>query len=167
MILMRLREITSCPEHQQAIIVLEDASGQRTLAIGADPAESCRLSRELGRPPRAAHPIYDFVDGLLRTFGIAPTRIVLEYIEGEGLTGVIGFLRVDGEASVSCYPSDALALAQRLQIPIYVNPDVFVHVRPFSPAPPPSGDEHAEWRQWLDRIKPGDFSPPGNRLTAE
>lgn len=169
MILMRLREITSCPEHDQAIIVLEDASSQRTLAIGADPAESGRLSRELSRDPKAAHPIYDFVEGLLRTLGIAPARVVLEYIEGEGLTGAVWFLGVDGEVQVSCYPTDALAVAYRAQVPVYVNADVFAHVQPFSPAPPPLVDDHAELRRWLERIRPTDFSSssPSDRLPAE
>ena len=49
MILMRFREIASCAEHHQDIIVLEDAGEHRTLAIAADPDESRRFTQELSR----------------------------------------------------------------------------------------------------------------------
>ncbi len=163
MIPMRFREISSCAEdHQdQDIIVLEDASGHRTLAIAADPDESCRLVRELSRGPGAEHPIYDFLH-------IAPTRVVLEYTLGEGLGALICFSRPEGEVTVPCYPSDALAIAHRTEVPIYVSAEVFSHVEPFG-APRPEPDERGELAKWLERISPADFSSssPSDRPAAE
>ena len=87
MILVHFREMRTCPEHHHAIILLEDVDGHRTLAVAADREESVRLWRELGRQPNGTHAIYDFVDRLLLAFGVAATRIVLEYVPGEGLAG--------------------------------------------------------------------------------
>lgn len=168
MIPMRFREMTSCAEHKQDIIVLEDMSAQHTLAIAADPDESCRLAREVSRGPGGEHPIYDFLEGLLRTFGATATRVVLEHVTDAGLGGAVIFRRPEGEVSIPCYPSDALVLAQRIRIPIYVSPDVFAHVKPFRSAPPAS-DDGGQLAEWLERIRPEDFSSrsPSDRIAGE
>jgi len=56
MIVMRLREVTSCPQHHQTIVVLEDMTLCRTLAIAVDVDESQRLVREVSRPPDGRRP---------------------------------------------------------------------------------------------------------------
>lgn len=145
MILMRFREMTSCAEHQHAIIVREDTSGQRTLAIATDPDESERLVRELSRGPDGEHPIYDFLDGVLRTFQVTLARVVLEYVAGAGIAGAVSFRHSGGEVVVPCYPADALALAQRTKVPIYVSPDVFADDGPPS-------DERGGVAQWLEGL---------------
>src|SRR5262249_18942209 len=159
MIPMRLREMTSCPEHQQAIIVLEDLTGHRTLAVAADPDESRRLAREVARRPDDAHLIYDFVDGLLGACGAKPTRVVLECSPGVGLGATVTLSRSDGDVVVPCYLADGLALAHRAEIPIFVSTSVFSNVEasPLSPAPV-TDDAPAEVTQWLERIRPSDFS---------
>ena len=168
MILMRFREMRSCPEHRQVIIVLGEVGGHRTLVIGADPDESVRFAREIVRNPKSEHPIYDFVESLSRTLGVRPIRIVLEYVPGAGLAGSVAFSGREGEASVPCYPSDALALAKRAGVPIYVSGNVFTHVRPFVPDPS-EADPLGGVAEWLEGIRPQDFSssPPGDRLAAE
>lgn len=100
MIRMRVREIRSCPEHRQAIIVLDEVGGRRPLAIAADPDESCRLARERSRRPGGPHPIYEFLEGVLRAFDATPTRAVLDYTPGAGLGGSVFVLR--GGHEVGC-----------------------------------------------------------------
>jgi len=168
MILMQFREIRSCPEHRQVIIVLGEVGGDRTLAIGADPDESARFAREIVRNPKSEHPIYDFIDRLVRMLEARPIRIVLEYVPGAGLAGSVAFSGREGETSVPCYPSDALALAKRAGVPIYVSGDLFTHLRPFVPDPS-DADPLGGVAEWLERIRPQDFSSstPGDRLAAE
>ena len=168
MIPMQFREMRSCPEHRQVIIVLGEVGGHRTLVIGADPDESARFAREIVRNPKSEHPIYDFVERLLRMLEAHPIRIVLEYVPGAGLAGSVAFSGRGGEASVPCYPSDALALAKRTGLPIYVSGDVFTHVRPFAPDPS-DADPLGQVAEWLERIRPQDFgsSTTGDRLAAE
>jgi len=169
MILMHFREMRTCPEHHHAIILLKEVSGHRTLAVAANRDESARLWRELGRRPEASHPIYDFVDKLLQTFGVATARVVLEYVPGEGLGGSVVVRGSEGEVAVPCYPSDALALAKRARVPIFVAGDVFSHVEPFASLA--SGEDQLGGRvaEWLERIAPADFSagPSNDRLIAE
>src|SRR5262245_34211805 len=154
MVLMRIREMTSCREHKQSIIVLEELDGDRTLAIAAEPDESARLAQELRCAPADEHPIYDFLERMLQRFAIAPTRITLEYVPDAGLVGAVSFRSARGDEDISCYPSDALALPMRMKIPVYVSETAFSHVRPFGPAPQDRDDGLTEW---LEGISPADF----------
>lgn len=71
MTLMRIRDVTSCPQHRRAIIALEDVS----LTFYADPDDVRRLARELAGGPRVCHPVFDFIQSLLQAFHATPTRV--------------------------------------------------------------------------------------------
>jgi len=156
MILMRFRELSPCEDHGHTIIVLEDLCG-RSLAIAADTGESRRLAVEVARHPNDEHPIYDFVDGLLRVSRLQPTRVLLVYVAGTGIRSAVAFEGTDGEVAVTCYASDALALAVRRGLPIFVSASVFSDLHPMA-APVSAGEDRATLAQWLDEVKPADFA---------
>jgi hypothetical protein len=76
------------------------------------------------------HPIYDFIDGVLRVCELPPTRVLLVYVAGRGIRGAVAFGRAEGEVAVPCYASDALALAVRTGVPIYVSRSVSADLHP-------------------------------------
>jgi len=154
MILMRVTEMKSCPEHLQTIVVLEDVSGQRKLAIAVEPTESRRLGQEV-RHPGGRHPIYELVDAVLQACQTTPTRVTLEYVPGAGLAGRLFVFGPAGEVPIPCYVSDAVALAMRNTIPVYVSANAFSDFPPVAAAPPEDGREVA---RWLARLNPSDFS---------
>src|SRR5262249_52339809 len=108
------------------------------------------------------HPIYDFIDRLVRMLEARPIRIVLEYVPGAGLAGSVAFSGREGETSVPCYPSDALALAKRAGVPIYVSGNLFTHLRPSVPVRRITGvvGTHQAARIVCDQAT----GPPGRRL---
>jgi hypothetical protein len=46
----------------------------------------------MSRGPRACHPIFDFIQTLLRCWHAVPVRIVLEDVNGDGI-GALVYLR--------------------------------------------------------------------------
>src|SRR5262245_14694321 len=165
MILMRFSELSPCEDHGHTIIVLEDLCG-RSLAIAADTRESQRLAAEVSRHPDDEHPIYDFIDGLLRVAQLKPTRVLLVYVAGTGIRGAVAFERGEGEVAVPCYASDALALAVRIGLPIFVSASVFSDLRPTA-APVSPGEDRATLAQWLDGLKPADFATDARAATSD
>jgi bifunctional DNase/RNase len=153
MTLMRIHELTACSRHQRALVVLEDMSGSRRLTFYADPSEAHRLAHALARGPRACHPVFDFVRALLETLGATPVRVVLEDVDGEGIGAILHVRQGAAEATVTCYPPDALALAVRERLPIYATAEALDHAEP-RPAPPAESGAVSEW---LDRVQPQDF----------
>ena len=156
MIRMRIREVSSCADHRQVVVVLEDGTGQQRLAIGLSADDSRRLVRELSPGRGGPDPMYGFVGALLRVSGMGPTRVVLEYEPDAGIRCAVILDRGEGEASVPCSASDALGLAQRLEIPLYASDEMFTAPAETMSPPPEAHDRH-DVARWLDRVRPADF----------
>lgn len=160
MTLMRIREISSCANHGRTTIVLEDAGRHLTLTFYADREEARRLTREVSRSGCACHPIYDFVGGLLRAFEATPMRLVLDDVEGQGIGSLMVVRHGEAEVGIPCYPPDGLALALRSRVPIYATAEALAHAERAQPRSSGSQD-NSDVRQWLQQVRPEDFSPPG------
>jgi bifunctional DNase/RNase len=152
MTLMRLREPTSCPHHSRVLITLDDTTGARRITFYADADDARRLAREMARGPRACHPIFDFIQTLLKSWHAVPVRVVLEDVNGDGIGALVYLCQGEIESSISCYPPDALTLALRTGMPIYATPDVLRHACS-------SLMEHPDTARWLERVRPKDFEP--------
>jgi bifunctional DNase/RNase len=152
MILMRIRELTLCEQHDRVLVALDDVGGGRHLTFYADAEDGRRLARELAHGPRACHPVFDFIVALLRSWHAAPVRVVLEDVDGSGLGAVVYLRQGEIESSISCYPPDALTIALRTGVPIYASPDVLSHAE----ASAPSLDD-TDTARWLDAVRPQDF----------
>ncbi len=161
MILVRVRDLASSHDHQRVHVVLEDAAQRFRLTFCTDHYEAQRLAREMGRARCACNPVYDFIQSLLRTFQAAIARVVLDDAEGKRIRALIYVRQSEGELALPCYPPDALALAVRATVPIYVTAEALAHAQPLSageasPAEPlPAGP--AEVGEWLERVRPEDF----------
>jgi bifunctional DNase/RNase len=134
------------------LITLVDTTGPRRITFYADADDARRLAREMARGSRACHPIFDFIQTLLRSWHAVPVRVVLEDVNGDGIGALVYLRQGELESSISCYPPDALALALRTGVPIYATADVLRHAcrGPMEP------DDTA---RWLQGVRPADFEP--------
>ena len=158
MVLMRIREVTCSQDPHRTVVVLEDLEQRFRLAFSTDPHEAHRLARELGHARCACNPIYDFIQSLLHTFQASMTRVVLDDTGSKGIHALVHLQSAEGKMTLSCYPPDALALALRAKVPIYATAEALVHAEPLS-APGTLPSAPAQVSQWLERVKPEDFSP--------
>ena len=153
MTLMRIRDLTACPKHSRVLVSLEDVDGARRLTFYADAEDARRLARELARGPRACHPVFDFIQTLLRSWHAAPVRVVLEDVNGNGIGALVYVRQGEVESGIACYPPDALTIALRTGVPIYATPEVLGHTHVI----PSTASELQDAAQWLDRVRPQDF----------
>jgi bifunctional DNase/RNase len=156
MILMRIRDMTFCPQHKRGVVVLEDAQRRLTLAFHVHPEEAPRLARLMQRRPEAFHPLHDFIRFLLEAFQATATHVVLDDMPDKGLIAFVYVQRAGSELSIPCYAPDALALAAQVKTPIFATPRALVHAEP---QPPSSNgpDRGEDVREWLARVRPTDF----------
>ena len=89
MTLIHLRDVRLCPAHHSAIVRMDDSSGALTMTFAADSHEAVRLGRVVRHGPQACHPIFDFVRALLCSLEAGVTRVVLEDVQGEGISRVV------------------------------------------------------------------------------
>jgi bifunctional DNase/RNase len=157
MTVMQIREVTSCAVHGRTIIVLEDVSERFRLTFYADLGEAQRLARVIERAPCVGQPVYDFIQSLLEALQTTVTRVVLDEVKGKLIGSFIYFRQAESDFVVPCYAPDALALALRANLPIHATSAALAHAERLSSSLS-TPDEHGEVTQWLEQVKPEDFS---------
>jgi hypothetical protein len=84
------------------------------------------LPRELCDDEEAKDPICAFVEGLLQACETPAARVVLEYVVGAGLKGVVSVRRLGGESAFPCDVPRRPSPGPAGRIPrVYVAPNVF------------------------------------------
>jgi bifunctional DNase/RNase len=140
----------------QPIVLLRERGGERYLPIwiGASEAAAIALSLQGVVTPRPM--THDLMKNILDDLSVQPNRIVVTELRDSTFYATIELQRGNDRYEVSSRPSDAIALAVRMEIPIFANEDVLEEASILIP-----GDEDEEvekFREFLDNVTPEDFA---------
>jgi len=137
------------------VIVLKEKTGEKTLPIwiGLFEAQAIALALENVKPPRPL--THDLAKSLIEKLKGKVDRVVISDLRNNTFYAQI-LIKKNGESiKVDSRPSDAIALALRLNVPIFINEIVLDKV---SIGGKPIGeDELEEFRKRLKDLKPEDF----------
>lgn len=105
-------------------LVLGEIEGNRRLPIiiGAFEAQAIALELEKIQPPRPM--THDLLRDMLEAVGAEVLDIVIDELREGTFFAKIRFLHDGEEGQLDARPSDAVALAVRVEAPIYVSPSV-------------------------------------------
>lgn len=139
----------------QPIVLLRERDGERYLPIwiGASEAAAIALSLQGVVTPRPM--THDLIKTILEDLSVDVQRIVVTELRDATFFATIQLQRSGEDHEVSSRPSDAIALAVRMSVPIFASEDVLNEASILIP-----GDEEEEvekFREFLDNIKPEDF----------
>lgn len=146
------------------IVLLQESSGERYLPIwiGAVEATAIAYAQQGVVPPRPL--THDLMADLLSAVGVDVTQVRITALEEGTFFAVIA---LSSGVEVSARPSDAIALALRVQAPIFGAPEVLDAAGIELPEEGSQdqepvgqvGDEAAvrEFREFLDQVSPEDF----------
>ncbi|GAA4813224.1 bifunctional nuclease family protein [Tomitella cavernea] len=138
----------------QPVLLLRESEGERFLPIwiGQNEAAAIALEQQGIAPARPlTHDlIKDVIDALGRT--LLEVRIV-DLREGTFYAELV----FDGDVSVSARPSDAVALAIRVGVPILSDEAVLEEAGLV--IPDEREDEVEKFKEFLDSVSPEDFNP--------
>lgn len=139
----------------QPIVLLREVSGDRYLPIWVGSAEASVISLAQ-QGIEAARPLT--IDLLIEL--LDQTNTVLKQIEVTKLIDGIFYadLVFEDDKRVSARPSDAIALALKLNIPIFSAESVLNQAGITIAEEPDSEAEMEKFREFLDQINPEDFS---------
>lgn len=124
MIRVKISGVAIDPVTKGFVVILKDETETRWLPIwiGSYEAKMISLSLEKIKPLRPLP--HDLIKNILDTLGIIVTRVVICNIKENTYFAIIK-LRLDHtEKEIDARPSDAIALALRVNAPIYVTEDV-------------------------------------------
>lgn len=137
------------------VIVLKEKTGEKTLPIwiGLFEAQAIALALENVKPPRPL--THDLAKSLIEKLKGKVDRVVISDLRNNTFYAEI-LIKRDGESiKVDSRPSDAIAIALRLNVPIFIDETVLDKV---SIGGKPIGeDELEEFRKRLKDLKPEDF----------
>jgi bifunctional DNase/RNase len=162
MIEMRIVGVRVEMPSQQPILILSERDGNRSLPILIGTTEASAIAMHL-QGLRPARPLtHDLLGQVITALGHTVQQVrVVDFREGT----FYGELVFENGTTVSARPSDAVALAVRTEIPVFVDPAVLdsagVVVSEDDEAEElpeeESEDEVERFREFLDTISPEDF----------
>lgn len=168
---MTVAGIRMDPPQNDPVLLLREASGPRYLPIWIGQGEATAIAIKLqGVEPR--RPLtHDLIVDLLETLGRSLTEVRITGLQ-EGT--FFADLVLDGDQTVSARPSDSVAMAVRLEVPIYAEEEVLAEAGLLLPdeetetgasesgEEPPADEEVEAFKEFLDSISADDFKAPGD-----
>ena len=138
---------------QQQVLLLRERGGNRYLPIwiGAYEANAIQLALhevELSRPMT-----HDLMKGMLETFNLKVTKVVVDNLVNNTFYATIYVVTPMGEErQIDSRPSDAIALALRMNAPIFVAKDVVERATCIE-----ISKEEDLLKEWLEGLDPEEF----------
>jgi bifunctional DNase/RNase len=147
---MKIRGLMMDPVTNMPIVVLKDVNGTNILPIWVGVYEANAIALEIEKVQTPRPMTHDLIKILLLGLGTGLRKVVVSELKEDTFYAVIWVER-DGELiSVDSRPSDALALALRLDCPIYVDESVLASSK--SAASVSDRVNNEELRRWLENL---------------
>ncbi len=122
---VRLARITIDDTLEEQVIVLKEREGERTLSMVIGPCEAIAIQRIVDERPFPRPLTHDLLGSVIGALGGVLTKIAVTDLRDECYYARL-FIQRDGTGiEVDARPSDAVALALREGVPIFVSERVF------------------------------------------
>ena len=152
---MKIRGLTMDPVTQMPIVVLKDVNGGTVLPIWVGIFEANAIALEIEKVSTPRPMTHDLIKTVLMGLNTGVKKIVVSELKDDTFYALI-WLEKDGELiSVDSRPSDALALALRLDCPIYVEDTVLKSSK--STASVSDKVQSEELKKWLEGLNDEDL----------
>lgn len=152
---VKIRGLMMDPVTNMPIVILKDASGNSVLPIWVGVYEANAIGLEIEKVATPRPMTHDLIKNLLMGLNTTVQKVVVNDLKEETYYAVI-WLEQDGEAiSIDSRPSDALAVALRLDCPIYVEESVLKSSKLATATNEKAASE--ELRKWLENLNDEDM----------
>ena len=157
MLEMTIKGLALDPSSNVPIVILEDLAKERAFPIWIGHSEAQAIVFKMEDVPVPRPMTHDLIKNILEGIQATVSRIVINDMEDNTFFAVI-LLSIDGnEVSIDSRPSDAIALALRVDAPIYVAKKVLDETRTIDLSEPELEDDIEKWKEWLEDLRPEDF----------
>ena len=147
---MKIRGLMMDASTNTPIVILKDVDGATVLPIWVGIYEANAIALEIEKVATPRPMTHDLIKQLLLGFNATLTKVVVNELREDTFYAVL-WLDRNGEAiALDARPSDALALALRLDCPIYVDDEVLKSSKVAQAAADPGSSE--ELRRWLENL---------------
>ena len=143
---MKIEGLLFDPRSNMYILLLKEISGSNTLPIWIGKPEADSIALALGKIVTPRPLTHDLIKNVITGVNMKITKVVITEIVDNTYYAGIYVDRGDGsEVPIDSRPSDAIAVAIRINAPIFVDESVIEH------------KNNDELEAWLKKLKPEDF----------
>ncbi len=147
---MKIRGLMMDPVTNMPIVVLKDINGSTILPIWVGIYEANAIALEIEKVATPRPMTHDLIKQLLLGLECGVRKVVVSELKEDTFYALIWVERNGELISVDSRPSDALALALRLDCPIYVEEAVLSNSK--SAAAVADKVNNEELRRWLENL---------------
>jgi len=153
---MKIRGLMMDPMTQMPIVILKDVNSNSILPIWVGVYEANAIALEIERVATPRPMTHDLIKTMLLGLNTGMKKVVVSDLKDDTFYAVI-WLERDGQViTVDSRPSDALALALRLDCPIYVEESVLKSSKMASSVSE-KVNNNEELRKWLEGLNDEDL----------
>ncbi len=152
---MRIRGLMMDPTTNMPIVVLKDVEGDSLLPIWVGVFEANAIALEIEKVTTPRPMTHDLLKNLLVGLQISVTKVVVTELKDDTFYAMIWANRNGETICVDARPSDALALALRMDCPIFVEDSVLKNSKVATSASDRISAE--DLKRWLEGLNDEDL----------
>jgi bifunctional DNase/RNase len=152
---MKIRGLMMDPVTNMPIVILKDVNGNSVLPIWVGIYEANAIALEIEKVTTQRPMTHDLIKSLLHGLDTGIRKVVVNELKDDTFYAIIWLERNGELISVDSRPSDALALALRLDCPIYVEESVLKSSKLSTSTAERVNNE--ELRRWLEGLNDEDL----------
>ncbi len=152
---MKIRGLMMDPVTNMPIVVLKDAHGTAILPIWVGIYEANAIAMEIEKVQTPRPMTHDLLKNVLLGLDVKVNKVVVSDLKEDTFYALIWMEKEGQVMSLDSRPSDALALALRLDCPIFVDDGVLRNSKVASAVSEKSTNE--ELRKWLEGLSDEDL----------
>src|SRR4051795_499027 len=152
---MKIRGLMMDPVTNMPIVILKDVAGATVLPIWVGVYEANAIALEIEKVATPRPMTHDLIKSLLTGLDTCVRKVVVNELKDDTFYAVIWLDRDGDMISVDSRPSDALAIALRLDCPIYVEEAVLSTSKTVAAVAEVGSNE--ELRRWLENLNDEDM----------
>jgi uncharacterized protein len=154
---MKVAGIAIDAANHTPIVVLRDLNDRRAIPIWIGKPEASAILHALEGRKMIRPMTHDLLANFIDTWGVEVEKIIIHGLKEQTFYAVISTRKGDVKKEIDARPSDAIALALRLNAPIWVMEEIISEVS-MSVNEEADMAEQEAFKDFLDSVRPGDFT---------
>ncbi|PSN11151.1 hypothetical protein C7271_25005 [filamentous cyanobacterium CCP5] len=166
MIEMKVAGIALDAVSRSPVVLLRDTADRRALPIyiGQEQAKSIIGALENQTSPRPL--THDLLVSFLDEWSMALERVVIHALKDNTFYALLTLVQGENKREIDARPSDAIAIALRVDAPIWVMEEVVADAS--IPVDRDADEAETEaFREFVNNLSPGDFSQRGRSTSSD
>lgn len=153
---VKIRGLLIDPTTNSPVVLLKDVSSDTMLPIWVGPYEANSIASEIEKTPSLRPMTHDLLKNVIRQLGGTVSRVVVTDLKDSTFFAVIEISLLEQTVLIDARPSDAIALALRVDCPIFVKESVLessrTEISKVIDEDDDDFDEEIEWPEELDDV---------------